>query len=203
MSNLAWLTDEQMKHLRPCQPHARIGNQRHQPAHFIVHLVALQLHGTDNLYRDGAADGYACIPIIIDIGKWGGDGNSFLRHSKVEHGADGAKDPGNAAPGKPLLDQRITEGIGVCLGVVRQWLISADVNNVAAGPMCSPVEGLRPAKTFRRRYVNTASESIRASVVTSCPRSGVGMGRERPWRRRCLPGRSASWFAGGTNIRPV
>lgn len=145
MSNLFWLTDEQMKHLRPYQPHAGIGNQRHQPAHFIVHLVALQLHGTDNIYWDGIADGYACIPIIIDIGKWGGDGKSFLRHSKVKYGADGAKDPGNAAPGKPLLDLRIPEGIGVCLGVVRQGLVSANVNYVATGMMSCTVEGLRPA----------------------------------------------------------
>ncbi|OED46901.1 hypothetical protein AB838_18675 [Rhodobacteraceae bacterium (ex Bugula neritina AB1)] len=136
------------------------------------------MHGTDNIYWDGAADGHACIPIIIDIGEGGGDGKPFLRHGKVEHGTDGAKDPGNAAPGKSLLDQLIPEGIGVCLGVVRQRFISADVDYIAAGAVCSPVEGLRPAKSFQAQVCQHSlreRQSISGDILpVSRRRHGTG-----------------------------
>lgn len=66
-----------------------------------------------------------------------------LAGGKVRHGPDSAEEHGQTGTCQTTIDQAVTEGVGVLLGVCIQVLVAIGINHIATGSLGSPVEGRR------------------------------------------------------------
>ncbi len=123
--------------------HPRVGHQRDQPTKIVVELAALRLNGADGIERQRNTPFHTSVSIIVDLAERVGELDAHFAGCEVDHRPNRAEHAGDAAARQAAFDQIVAESIGIRLGVGRDVLVTTDINDVATGPLRSPMEGDR------------------------------------------------------------